>query len=66
MVSAYLQMNDAWFITKAHDFSTFINNLAKIGLFLDTGQVATKADAQFADTQNYFVNQMNRLGVEPK
>jgi hypothetical protein len=38
MIQVYLQMDDAWFKTKAHDFETFAQNLTKIGLALDTGR----------------------------
>lgn len=38
LVQVYLQMDDRWFETKHHDFGTFIENLTKIGVALDTGQ----------------------------
>jgi len=37
LVQAYLQMNEPWFVTKAHDFITFEKNLTKIGLALQKG-----------------------------
>lgn len=37
LVEVYYQMDDAWFITKCHDFTTFVENLQKIGIALDTG-----------------------------
>jgi hypothetical protein len=37
MIQVYLQMDDRWFVTKAHDFSTFLANTQKITLALDTG-----------------------------
>jgi hypothetical protein len=38
MIQVYLQMDDDWFKTKAHDFGTFEQNLTKVGLALDTGK----------------------------
>jgi hypothetical protein len=38
LIQAFLQMNDPWFITKAHDFITFQNNLTKVSTALQTGQ----------------------------
>ncbi len=38
LIQVYLQMDDPWFKTKCHDFGTFLENLNKIGLALDTGQ----------------------------
>lgn len=37
LVQAYLQMNEPWFVTKAHDFITFEKNLTKISLALQKG-----------------------------
>lgn len=37
MIQVFLQMDDPWFVTKAHDFETFTANLTKVGLALDTG-----------------------------
>jgi hypothetical protein len=38
MVQAFVQMNDPWFIKKAHDFPTFYENLTKVSLALQTGE----------------------------
>jgi hypothetical protein len=38
MVQAFVQMNDPWFIKKAHDFPTFYENLTKVSMALQTGQ----------------------------
>lgn len=38
LVQAFLQMNDPWFVKKAHDFPTFYENLTKISMALQTGQ----------------------------
>jgi hypothetical protein len=40
LVATYLQMDDPWFKTKAHDFETFLANQNKICLRLDTGKDA--------------------------
>lgn len=37
LVQAFLQMNDPWFVKKAHDFSTFYANLTKVSVALQTG-----------------------------
>jgi hypothetical protein len=38
LIQVYLQMDDKWFVTKCHDFGSFLENLSKIGLALDTGR----------------------------
>lgn len=38
MVQAFVQMNDPWFVKKAHDFPTFYENLTKVSMSLQTGQ----------------------------
>lgn len=38
LIQVYFQMNDKWFQDKAHDFETFLRNLNKVGIALDTGQ----------------------------
>lgn len=38
MIQAYVQMNDAWFLNKGHDFGSFMANLTKVSLALDTGR----------------------------
>jgi hypothetical protein len=35
----YLQLDDPWFKTKCHDFTTFMSNLQKVANSLNTGQV---------------------------
>lgn len=37
LIQVYLQIDDKWFITKSHDFTTFDCNLSKIGVALDQG-----------------------------
>lgn len=37
LLQVYLQMNDPWFIKKAHDFSTFRENLTKVSAAMQTG-----------------------------
>lgn len=44
MIQVFLQMDDQWFLTKAHDFGTFEQNLTKVGLALDTGKSGGMAD----------------------
>ena len=38
LVQAFLQMNDPWFVKKAHDFVTFYENMTKVSMALQTGQ----------------------------
>lgn len=38
LVQAFCQMNDKWFLTKCHDFHTFVANIGKVSLALDTGR----------------------------
>lgn len=44
MIQVFLQMDDQWFLTKAHDFGTFEQNLTKVGLALDTGKSGGMAE----------------------
>lgn len=37
LIQAYFQMEDPWFLKKAHDFSTFLSNIQKISTSLDMG-----------------------------
>lgn len=37
LIQVYFQMDDPWFLKRGHDFGTFLNNLQKIALALDTG-----------------------------
>lgn len=37
LIQAYFQMEDPWFLKKAHDFSTFLSNIQKIATSLDMG-----------------------------
>lgn len=46
MVTAYLKMNDAFFIRKRHDPATLISNSLAIGHFADSKQVITADDAR--------------------
>jgi hypothetical protein len=52
LIQTYLAMSDQWFITKAHDFGTFIENQSKVGLALDTGKTTTRKEAQQAELQD--------------
>lgn len=36
MIKTYCAMDDNWFVTKSHDFETFMGNLNKVSLMLDT------------------------------
>jgi hypothetical protein len=37
LVQAYLQMDDAWFKTRCHDFATFTQNISKVAVALHHG-----------------------------
>lgn len=62
MLEAYLRMNHAWFITKAHDLTTFLQNLNQVSNFISTGSVVTAADARNAENADALTNQIKRLG----
>lgn len=38
LLEVYLQLDTPWFITKGHDFTTFMENINPISIALDTGQ----------------------------
>lgn len=61
MIRTYLEMNDAWFITKAHDFGTFQENLSKVGLKLDTGKSANTTQARAEEKLDATKDQMRRV-----
>lgn len=61
LVETFLTMNDAWFITKAHDFGTFRENLTKIGLALDTGRSSTATQARMAEKSSHAQDQLRRI-----
>lgn len=44
LIQVYLQMDDPWFETKHHDFGTFVENLTKVGVALDTGKAPGGVD----------------------
>lgn len=64
LVTAYLQMNDQWFLTKTHDIPTLLGNLPKVALFADSGQLVTKTLANQIDQSTALREQMKRLGGE--
>lgn len=43
LIQVYCQMDEPWFVTKCHDFGTFLENQNKVGLALDTGEQPGKA-----------------------
>lgn len=51
LVQSYLQMNDAWFLTKNHDLSTFEANLNKVSTFDKTGLQVNRTIAQQLEKQ---------------
>lgn len=61
LIEQYLEMNDYWFTTKAYDFGTFVENLSKVGLALDTGKRITQADARSGESVDFYKSQMQRL-----
>lgn len=61
LIETYCAMNDRWFLTKCHDFGTFIANLSKVGLKLDTGKAVTAIEAGHAETQDFYQNQLERI-----
>jgi len=61
LIETYCAMNDQWFITKAHDFGTFIANVGKVGLRLDTGRAPTTTEARQAEKTTALQDQLNRI-----
>lgn len=61
LISAYCQMNDSWFVTKAHDFETFAQNQNKIALALDTGRMTTSQEAKGEERLDYLQQQLIRI-----
>lgn len=61
LVQTYCAMSDQWFVTKAHDFGTFLANLSKVGLALDTGKTITRTEARQAETSSYHQDQLRRI-----
>lgn len=49
LIEVYFQMDDKWFETKTHDFVTFMSNLDKIGIALDTGMKTNSLDFSFME-----------------
>lgn len=43
LIQAYCQMDDPWFKTKCHDFTTFAENQNKICIALDTGEDSSQS-----------------------
>lgn len=64
LIETYLSMNDQWFLTKAHDFGTFLENLSKIGLKLDTGSAPTRAEARQAEVKQGIIDVWGPLIAE--
>jgi len=61
LIKVYCEMNDSWFLTKAHDFQTFVENQNKISLAADTGKTVTRKEALNAETMDFFQAQAARL-----
>ncbi len=49
LIEVYLQLDTKWFMTKHHDFGTFMNNLNPIGVALDTGASQDPSKINWAD-----------------
>ena len=49
LIQVYLQMDDPWFVTKCHDFTTFVSNIQKVSLALDTGEAPGKPKRKSID-----------------
>lgn len=64
MIQTYCSMNDPWFLTKGHDFETFMQNLTKVGLKLDTGRALTRAEVSSVDHKQAVLNAFGPLIAE--
>lgn len=61
LLAGYLAMSNSWFIIKAHDLTTFLQNLNQVQNFIETGQVVTLQDARNAENADSLKNQIARL-----
>lgn len=61
MIRTYCEMDDRWFLTKAHDFGTFIENLSKVGLKLDTGIQVNQTTARANEKISHAQDQLRRI-----
>lgn len=59
-IEAYLQMPDAWFVTKRHDIPTLKMNLNAVAQFLETGRIFTKKEIKNLDSA---ISTKNMLGM---
>lgn len=64
MIQTYCSMNDSWFLTKGHDFETFMQNLTKVGLKLDTGRALTRVEVAKVDQKQTVANAFGDLIAE--
>lgn len=44
LIQVYCQMEEPFFVTKCHDFGTFLENIGKVNIALDTGQLPGTTD----------------------
>lgn len=58
MIQTYCEMTDSWFMTKGHDFETFMQNLSKVGLKLDTGRVTNSVQNRQQEVRDANVDAM--------
>lgn len=61
LVEGYLSMNDAFFISRVHDFGVLVTNLNKVGLKVDTGRAPTAQDARSAERIETTMNQLEMI-----
>lgn len=61
MITKYCEMRDEWFLTKAHDFGTFIQNLSKVGVALDTGSAPNRTSSRLASKESHAQDQLKRI-----
>jgi hypothetical protein len=50
LVEAYLEMPDAWFVTKRHSVGTLMENLSVVSHYMQTGKVVTRRDVKNLDS----------------
>lgn len=60
LVQAYLQLEDQWFLTKCHDFPTFIQNLTKVAVALSHGAADPQERGYWA---NIFGDRDDQRGI---
>lgn len=61
LVTAYLKMNDSWYIKRRHDLSTMRSNLQAVSHYAETGAVITDAKLRQMDNFTNLSDMANKV-----